>query len=79
MPDPAAATPHGRSLGELLQGLAAEPNEAELLPRLQAAVQAGALPVVAIDDDPTGVQTVYDTPVLLEWTDSELSSALCLR
>jgi uncharacterized protein YgbK (DUF1537 family) len=76
VPDPEAATPASRSLRELLQGLPAEPNEAELLPRLQAAVQAGALPVVAIDDDPTGVQTVYDTPVLLEWTDSELSSAL---
>src|SRR5437879_2499906 len=59
-----------------MAGLPPEPDEAELLPQLQAAVARARLPVVAVDDDPTGVQTVYDTPVLLEWTDAELSAAL---
>jgi uncharacterized protein YgbK (DUF1537 family) len=76
VPDPEEAKPAGRLLRDLLQGLPAEPSEAELRPRLQAMVQRGVLPVVAIDDDPTGVQTVYDTPVLLEWTDAELNAAL---
>src|SRR5579859_1841587 len=76
MADRESAARASRTLPELLRGLPAEPSEVELMPRLQAAVHRAVLPVVAIDDDPTGVQTVYDTPVLLEWTDSELSSAL---
>jgi uncharacterized protein YgbK (DUF1537 family) len=63
-------------LSELLEGLPAEPSEAELFPRLQAAVARGPRPLVAIDDDPTGVQTVHDTAVLLTWGEEELNAQL---
>jgi len=39
-------------------------------------VRQGARPLVAIDDDPTGVQTVHDTPVLLTWGEAELRTQL---
>ncbi|HET8524355.1 MAG TPA: four-carbon acid sugar kinase family protein, partial [Thermomicrobiales bacterium] len=32
--------------------------------------------VVALDDDPTGVQTVFDTPVLAQWDVSDLEDEL---
>jgi uncharacterized protein YgbK (DUF1537 family) len=32
--------------------------------------------LVAIDDDPTGVQTVHDTPVLLGWGEAELGGQM---
>src|SRR5688500_20340771 len=35
--------------------------------RVRAAVVASRRVVVALDDDPTGVQTVHDTPVLTVW------------
>jgi uncharacterized protein YgbK (DUF1537 family) len=65
-----------RALADLLAGLPPEASEVELLPELQRAVGAGPRPLVAIDDDPTGVQTVHDTSVLLTWGEPELSSAL---
>jgi uncharacterized protein YgbK (DUF1537 family) len=63
-------------LAELVRGLPAEPDEAALFPRLQEAVARGPRPLVAIDDDPTGVQTVHDTAVLLTWGDDELRAQL---
>jgi uncharacterized protein YgbK (DUF1537 family) len=47
-----------------------------LFPRLQEAVRRGPRPLVAIDDDPTGVQTVHDTAVLLTWGEAELRTQL---
>jgi uncharacterized protein YgbK (DUF1537 family) len=35
--------------------------------------------LVALDDDPTGVQTVHDTPVLARWTVDDLSAELSRR
>ncbi len=51
----------------LLQQLP-EPWPVDLLPaiRRQSAINARVL--VVLDDDPTGTQTVYDLPVLTEWT-----------
>jgi len=63
-------------LAELLAGLPPEPVEAELVDALQSAVARGARPLVAIDDDPTGVQTVHDVEVLLTWGEPELRAQL---
>ena len=60
----------------MLAGLPPEPDEKELFPRLEDAVRAGVRPLVAIDDDPTGVQTVHDTAVLLTWGEGELRDEL---
>lgn len=51
----------------LLQQLP-DPWPVDLLPaiRRQSAINARVL--VVLDDDPTGTQTVYDLPVLTEWT-----------
>ena len=69
--------PEGRrSLAELLAGLPAEPDPEALFPELQRAVRQAAQPLVAIDDDPTGVQTVHDTAVLLTWGEAELRDQL---
>ncbi len=65
-----------RPLAELLAALAPEPSEAVLLPAVQQAVAEGPRPLVAVDDDPTGVQTVYDTAVLLDWQRADLAHAL---
>src|SRR5919204_5159096 len=59
-------------LDDLTAGLPPQPSETDLFGSLQQAVRQGARPLVAIDDDPTGVQTVHDTPVLLSWGDAEL-------
>ena len=40
----------------------------EVLPSIQEAVTKAGRSIVVIDDDPTGTQTVYDVPVLTEWT-----------
>ena len=74
MAAPAASVP--RALSELMAGLAPQPSESELFPTLQQAVRQGARPLVAIDDDPTGVQTVHDTPVLLGWGEAELGAQM---
>src|SRR5688572_25391354 len=44
--------------------------------RVRAAVLASRRVVVALDDDPTGVQTVYDTPVLTGWDVEALAAEL---
>jgi uncharacterized protein YgbK (DUF1537 family) len=43
---------------------------------VQEAVRRSGRTVVAFDDDPTGVQTVYDVAVLASWTEDELASEL---
>lgn len=40
----------------------------DVLPAIQEAVAKAGRSIVVIDDDPTGTQTVYDVPVLTEWT-----------
>jgi uncharacterized protein YgbK (DUF1537 family) len=65
-----------RPLAELTAGLPWEASEADLFAGLQQAVRKGARPLVAIDDDPTGVQTVHDTPVLLGWGGAELRTQM---
>ncbi|MDQ3045134.1 MAG: hydroxyacid dehydrogenase [Chloroflexota bacterium] len=44
----------------------------DLAERVKAAVAASGRKLVALDDDPTGVQTVYDTPVLARWDVDDL-------
>ncbi len=45
----------------------------ELRPRNRQALEAGpAEKLVVLDDDPTGTQTVYDVPVLTEWSVASL-------
>jgi uncharacterized protein YgbK (DUF1537 family) len=48
----------------------------ELRPRIQAQLRASPRSIVVLDDDPTGTQTVYDTPVLTDWRESSLSREL---
>ena len=40
----------------------------DCLPIIQASVRAKGEKLVVLDDDPTGTQTVYDIPVLTEWS-----------
>ena len=47
-----------------------------LLPDIQARVVAGQRTLVVLDDDPTGTQTVYDLPVLTEWSSPALQHEL---
>src|SRR5919204_6949780 len=63
-------------LAELTAGLPPQPPEADLFGSLEQAVRQGARPLVAVDDDPTGVQTVHDTPVLLSWGEAELRAEM---
>jgi uncharacterized protein YgbK (DUF1537 family) len=65
-----------RTLSDLLAGLPPEPNEQDLFPALERAVTAGRRPLVVVDDDPTGTQTVYDTLVLLDWNSGEIAAAV---
>ncbi|MBW3631860.1 MAG: hydroxyacid dehydrogenase [Chloroflexi bacterium] len=44
--------------------------------RVQAAVTASGKKVVALDDDPTGVQTVHDVAVLARWDSAALAAEL---
>lgn len=44
--------------------------------RVRAAVAASGRKLVALDDDPTGVQTVSETAVLARWTVPELAAEL---
>ncbi|MCB0105982.1 MAG: hypothetical protein KDE53_08730, partial [Caldilineaceae bacterium] len=46
----------------------------ELLPRIRAQNAANGRVLVVLDDDPTGTQTVYDLPVLTEWTVEALTA-----
>lgn len=65
-----------RSLADLTAGLPPQASEADLFDNLQSAVRSGPRPLVVIDDDPTGVQTVHDTPVLLSWGSVELRAQM---
>ncbi|GAB2759125.1 four-carbon acid sugar kinase family protein [Salinifilum aidingensis] len=65
----AEAVPTDRLLGDLPADRAVDPDE------LAAAI-AGGPRVVALDDDPTGSQTIADLPVLTTWSVDDLRWAL---
>lgn len=44
---------------------------------LRRRILESGVKVVAVDDDPTGCQTVHDVPLLLEWTAEALAEGLC--
>lgn len=48
----------------------------DLLPEIQALIQNSRRKVVVLDDDPTGTQTVYDLPVITEWSVPVLQAEL---
>ncbi len=48
----------------------------DLLPTIREEIARSDRRLVALDDDPTGTQTVYDVPVLTEWSEAELASGL---
>ncbi len=48
----------------------------DLAGQVRAAVAASGRKLVALDDDPTGVQTVHDTAVLARWSVADLSAEL---
>lgn len=70
-PAPGAETPDAL-LPDWLTGLP------ESDPALQASVRqlAGGRRLVVLDDDPTGMQTLYGLPVLLRWDGDEIRQAL---
>ena len=59
----------------LLKSLPPEWPE-DLLPSIQGLVWESNTKLVVLDDDPTGTQTVYDVPVLTEWSPESLATAL---
>jgi len=48
----------------------------DLSGQIRAAIVASRRKLIALDDDPTGVQTVYDTAVLARWTVDDLAAEL---
>lgn len=58
-----------------LSGLPPEWPE-DLLPEIQARVQASGRKIVVLDDDPTGTQTVHGVPVLTTWSVDALRRVL---
>jgi len=48
----------------------------DLLPAIQRMVEGSGTKIVVLDDDPTGTQTVYDVPVLTEWSQPSLEAVL---
>jgi uncharacterized protein YgbK (DUF1537 family) len=51
---------------------------ADSIEQVRAAIRVSRRVVVALDDDPTGVQTVFDTPVLTVWDVESLAEELRL-
>ena len=60
---------------ERLSGIPA-PRTDDLLPLIRDAAKQSGSCVVVLDDDPTGTQTVYETPVLTTWDVASLSEQL---
>lgn len=56
---------------ELTAGLPAEWPSA-LLNEIRTELQSAGRKIVVLDDDPTGTQTVYDIPILTEWSQAVL-------
>ena len=55
-----------------------QPWPHSLLPAIQQQIAASSRSIIVLDDDPTGTQTVYDLPVLTEWTVEALQAELAL-
>lgn len=72
----AALSGEPRQLDDLLADLPPAQDESTVFPELQRALASAAGPVVVVDDDPTGTQTVHDTRVLLDWDASDVEQAL---
>lgn len=53
-----------------------QPWPESLLPTIQQQLAVGQRSLIVLDDDPTGTQTVYDLPVLTEWTVETLGAEL---
>ncbi|QDT08387.1 four-carbon acid sugar kinase family protein [Planctomycetes bacterium K23_9] len=64
-----------RSLKATLAALPAEPSES-LLPQIRTLLAKSDRTIIVLDDDPTGTQTVYDTPVLTTWTTDAIADEL---
>jgi len=58
--------------GEYLRTQPSGRPEGELLREIQDRVAADGRKIVVLDDDPTGVQSVHDVPVLADWPVEEL-------
>ena len=63
-----------RSLKELLQSLPVY-DAAKVEAAYQEALQADGTKVIALDDDPTGVQTVHDVFVYTDWKPETMQAA----
>ncbi len=62
------------SIGRLLENV---PAPRDLLGgALRSLVLRSNRRILALDDDPTGTQTVYDVPLILRWTENDISWAL---
>lgn len=61
------------TLSELINSVPPEWPE-DLLPEIQAHNRRTAETLVVLDDDPTGTQTVYDVPVLTEWSEETIDA-----
>lgn len=48
----------------------------DLLPEIRERVQRNGRQLIVLDDDPTGTQTVYNIPVLTEWSVESLAAEL---
>lgn len=55
-----------------------QPWPESLLPAIQQQIATSNRSLIVLDDDPTGTQTVYDLPVLTEWTVDALRAELAL-
>jgi len=64
------------TLESLLVGLPPEADEEALIPTIGKIHEDGKRPLVVIDDDPTGCQTVYDCPFYLDWGFGDLQASL---
>ncbi len=64
------------TLTELTAHLPPQPDEATLFPHIQRMVTDSKRPLVVIDDDPTGTQTVSDVALLITWDESLLAETL---
>ncbi|TWU60956.1 four-carbon acid sugar kinase family protein [Crateriforma conspicua] len=63
------------NLQKALAGLP-NPRSESLLPAIRQHHEGTRRKIVVLDDDPTGTQTVYDTPVLTTWGVDELLHAM---
>lgn len=64
------------TLTELTAHLPPQPDESALFPHIQRMVAESKRPLVVIDDDPTGTQTVSDVALLITWDESLLAETL---